>query len=372
MTTMHERVAMRFVIAKSMSLIPEYKAAILAYERGDEGPIVALIKKVADVILPNGGNVPPSWFMALGVAKRNTLKYLVQDADRLLTIISPSNPGYAHDPDKWRRYVVMQLEPWGKKLRTLELASQATDEDREFKHGDFMVTPMPGVTKAETDGALEALDAAASKVRAKFPEVLYGKVFFSTHLSAKTSAHYVHADDTVHLSVRARKRFSDIYTLIHELGHRYDHQKFLKSDFRKEFWALSTRREFEKVVFDEKLRDTIATEAVEIAKARKAKKPFRGMSPELEMWASEPMNTRWVKDVMTDFLNGHTDEATLHKQMKGNRDVTITTDKLLHGPLSVTPYGATKPTENFAEAFAHYVLDMPMPQQFVELFAKYT
>lgn len=40
--------------------------------------------------------------------------------------------------------------------------------------------------------------------------------------------------------------------------------------------------------------------------------------------------------------------------------VEVPSEKVLHGPLQVTPYGATSPAENFAEAFAHYVLGKPL------------
>jgi hypothetical protein len=247
----------------------------------------------------------------------------------------------------------------------LEIALQAEDEDRGVSRGGFTIIPMPGVKKAETEAVLEALDTAAEKIRAKFPQVLYGKVFFSTHLSAKTAAHYVYSDDTIHIGVRARKRFDDIYTLIHEFGHRFDH-KFLKDDVRKAFWDLSTRKVYEAVLYDGKLRAAVADEAVGVAKARKEGKPFLGLSPELERWAKH----QDLKKAMGAFMVGKINEAKLHAEIKGTKDVEILTDKLLHEPLSVTPYGATSPKENFAEAFAHYVLGMNMPPAFQELFGQ--
>jgi hypothetical protein len=377
-----DRVAARFRLSKAMSFVPEFKAALHVFETTSEvEPMVKTIQRVVDFILPmfyvTDGGERPAWFHALGTAKRNTLQWLLKEGRVLLMdlpsvgrdLVTPENsssrfhkfPEPTQQATLWKQSYLHRLVEWGKKLRTLEIASAGGDEDRIIERGGFTIMPMPGLKKSEVDGALEALDEAASKIRPKFPQVLYGKVFFSTHLSSKTAAHYVYADDAVHLSVRARKRFNDIYTLIHEFGHRFDH-KFLKDPLRSQFWNLSTQRVFEKVVYDEKLRSDVAKEAVEIAKARKEKKPFLGMSPELERWVAYPMNARYVKDLMSDFLHGHLDEARLYEEIKGRHDVTIETDKLLHGPLSVTPYGATKPIENFAEAFAHYVLGMAMPE----------
>lgn len=364
---MLDRVIARHLIAKGVSLLPEFDKALHVYQtQGNTEPMVAFIQRVLDIILPGGGQVPAPWFNALGTAKRNAINWLQKEGRHLLGSLSPSQ--IVHDPEKWRAYVVMQLETWGKKLRTLEIASEAGDVEREVKRGGFTIVPMPGVKKAETEAALEALDAASEKIRPKFPAVLYGNVFFSTHLSAKTAAHYVYSDDTIHLSVRARKRFSDIYTLIHEFGHRYDHKFFHDKALRNDFWSLSTRKVYEKVLFDDKLRQAVADELVGVAKARKEGKPFIAVSPEAERWVKEPSID--IKKLMSAFLTGKIDEAKLHADIKGARDVEAMTGKLLHGPLAVTPYGATKPVENFAEGFAHFVLDMAMPQEFVEIFTK--
>ena len=63
---------------------------------------------------------------------------------------------------------------------------------------------------------------------------------------------------------------------------------------------------------------------------------------------------------MSLFLAGSLDERALHAGVMGPKDQEVPTDKVLHGPLAVTPYGATDPAENFAEAFAHLVLGMPL------------
>jgi hypothetical protein len=368
-TSLVERVAHRFLVAKSF--IPEYAKALQDYEaHGDEKPMKALIHQVCDTILPGGGNIPSPWFNALGTAKRNALKKLVYDGESILKLLDPTHPGYERNPN-WRSYVVMQLQAWAKRLRTLEIASEAEDEERVLHRDGFTITPMPGVSKAETDAALEALAEAAGKIRSRFPEVLYGMVYFSTHLGAKTAAHYVGADDTVHLSVRARKRFSDVYTIIHEFGHRYDAKFFKDATLRKEFWSLSTRKEFEKVVFHAALRKQVAEEALAMVKARQNGTKMPTLSNEAMLWfSSSPVTGIDIRKETSAYLAGKlTDEAFITQAM-GHKDVEIQTDKLLHGPLAVTPYGATKPTENFAEAFAHHVLGMSMPREFEDLFAK--
>ena len=343
--------------------------------------MVAFMKRTLAVIFPSGGRAPAPWFMALGTAKRNAINDLQKEAHNLLNQLpevgrdlanasSPESrfqkfPDPQAQADKWRDYYVFQLEKWGKNLRTLEIASQGGDEDRAIKRDGFTIVPMPGLKKAEIEVALQALDEAAGKIRSKFPQVLYGNVFFSTHLTTKTAAHYVNSDDSIHLSVRIQKRYSDVYTLIHELGHRYDH-KFLKSSVRDEFWALSTRKVYETIVYDDKLRQNAADEVVSMVNAKKNGTPSLGLSPTTERW----LKYIDVKPLVTGYLAGKIDEKKFHADIKGHEDRTAITDKLIHGPLSVTPYGATKPTENFAEAFAHFVLGLDMPPQLAEIMGK--
>lgn len=368
---MQTRVVARYMCAKAVSLLPEFKLALVAWVQGDEQPIMEFIQRVLDIIFPDGGTTPPSWYYALGTAKRTTINWIQKEGQRWLHHLpaytadlwnpeAPSSRFYKFpDPklqaQRMQENTVKELEEWGKKLRTLEIASQGGNEDLEIKRGGFTVIPMPGLKKVEIEGALEALDAAVAKIRLKFPQVIYGKVYLSTHLAAKTAAHYVHSDDTIHISVRARKRFDDVYTLTHEFGHRLD-RKFVSSDLRKEFRRLSTQKVYETLLFDSKLRSAVADEVVTLAKSRKEGKPFLGMSRELEYWAK----TRDLKKAMSLFLAGSLDERGLHAGVMGPKDQEVPTDKVLHGPLAVTPYGATDPAENFAEAFAHLVLGMPL------------
>jgi hypothetical protein len=173
---------------------------------------------------------------------------------------------------EWLEY---RAASWAKAIRTLEIVSAVGDEDIEVKHGPFTMIPMPGVTSKLAKAALDALDVATAKVKAKCARVLYGKLFVTTTMRKGVAAEYTRENDSLYLNVLAKKRFSDVFTIIHELGHRHD-AKFLSDAGRKMYWALSTRK-------------------VE--------------------------------------------------------------------PLHVTPYGATKPGENYADGFAHFILGMDVPAE---------
>lgn len=353
------RVARRFDAKGVISLLSEYEKALDDLKDGKIDKMVEFAKKAFDTIFPGGQPLP--WFHGLSTVKRNQLKSMYRE----LQVFQLNAPSASSHPELMKGALIM-AGGWKQILRTIEVASQA--EDNEFQHGPFMVVKMPGLTKLQIKSALEALDAASEKLRAKFPKVLYGNVYLSNTLKKGVAAWYVASEDKFYLNVAAKKRFDDVYTIIHELGHRHD-AKFLSRDGRKKIWDLSTRKVFEKITFDAKLREQVADEAVGLAKAKAQGKPLTAPSPELVAWLKAPDGPNNPRELTTKFLNGTIDEKQLHDAMKGTKDAEVQTEKLLHGPLAVTPYGATKPTENYAEAFAHYVLGMGMPQEFVEILA---
>lgn len=217
---------------------------------------------------------------------------------------------------------------------------------------------------------MASLDAAIAKLEPVFPQVLYGNVYLSNHLQKGKAAWYVSGHDKFYLDVKAQKRFNDVYTILHELGHRYDYQ-FLDKGIKQRCDALSTRRVYEKVLFDEARRTKVADETVALVKAKLAGQPTEPMSTDLVMWLKGPYIKGGEATKLTSaFAAGKITEAELHDGIKGTQDADMMTGQVLQGPLLVTPYGGTNTRENFAEAFAHYVLDMPMPEEFKALLAE--
>jgi hypothetical protein len=56
--------------------------------------------------------------------------------------------------------------------------------------------------------------------------------------------------------------------------------------------------------------------------------------------------------------------------LPGEGTIKVRTSKILREPLAVTSYGAKDWKENFAEAFAFFVMGKPLPAEIGELFAK--
>lgn len=353
--------AARTLFARGVSLLPDYQRAMRAFDEKDAGPIRAFLDRVLQVVYP--GHQAPPWAQALSAQRKNAWRKLVIDLQQAQLQVS-AFMDTPTDPNGWlHRSALRYLQDLAKPLRALEIMSEVADEGGSFRHGPFRIFTVPGVTRAETAVALEVFDEASSKVRPKFPQVLYGDIYLATTLASAGSrtraASYVSNDDTIQLSVRARKRFGDVYTIIHELGHRLDYKFVRGTPLYREFSTLSTHKEWEMVLFDRKLRVQVATELVQVAEDRRAGRSFRPLSPEAELWVKQPEVD--VKPLMTAFLAGKLDAGQLHARLMGDKDLERMTGKVLHEPLAVTPYGATKVTENFAEAFAHFVLGMEMP-----------
>jgi len=358
-----QRVASRYVLAKGASLLPDFKKALAKLEEGDTAPLVSFCEKTLKLIFPQGDMNAASWYHGLGTGRRNAINSLQKE----MRVFQMEASGLKEFPVLIASWV-QRAGGWAKSLRTLELASEAGDEERVIAHGPFEIVPMPGVPKAKTDEAIAALDAATEKLRPKFPQVLYGKVFLSNHLKSGTAAWYVNTEDKFYLDINVTKRFDDVSTIIHELGHRYDHKFFKDKDLRKQFWDLSTRKVYEMVVFDEKLRKEVADEAVQLVKDRLLGKSGLSMSDMLVMWLKGPHIKGDARKLTTEFMNGKIDEKAYHTAMMGSGNAEMQTDKLLHGPIAVTPYGGKNPTENFAEGFMHYVLGMKLDPEIVAIF----
>jgi hypothetical protein len=361
-----ERILVRFLEAKGkgLSLTPRYQEALEKLKGGDIASAAAFARELKEIILPGGER--PDWFTGLSAQKMGVIKKLYGNANAMGNADKSET---VKDPEAWARYLYMDMSQWAKQIRTLELASIIGDQGQEIKHGHFIVIPDPGLTKKQIDGALAALDEAADKIRPKFSKVLYGKVYLTAHLKKNTAAWYSQDTDSLAINVKSSKRFSDVFTITHELGHRHE-AKFLSQGSKTKYWNLSMRKEFESIEFDAKLRKQIADEAVSMAVQKIRGQPVPKLSDLLVLWLKSPHPTGDIPKTVTKFLNLQISEEDLHKAVMGKGDAKVMTDKVLHGPLHVTPYGGTNPRENYADGFAHFCLGMDMPPELAEILAE--
>jgi hypothetical protein len=306
------------------------------------------------------------WLYALGPRDKNKVIEIVKEVkDIRRSLRSYLNQGPVSDRLIKRLEALAQDASW--------LDRKAPFKESEFSHGDFTIVPMPGVPKIKE--CLEALDKASELIRRKFPQLLYGKIYINRTVSGGV-ANYVAAQDSIQLSLNATKTVGDVYALCHEFGHRYEHKFWKDRGQRDVFWHLSTDTVYETIILDKTTREKLADEFLEIANAQlQNKKRVQSdlLRQFLEDRIKKDLNT--MREASQAYLANpdKRNELTLRKfiALPQVDRYSIVTDKIVHGPIHVTPYAAKKGwKENFAEAFAYYILGKALPLEITAIMEK--
>ena len=267
-------------------------------------------------------------------------------------------------PDKDRQSVVAALQVLRGSFKWL--TGQFKDTDDEVKHGPWVLVKMPGVSGKAMTGAIQALDEATRLVSKRFPQVTYGKVFVSERLSgANTLALYTFDGDVVYLSLRARNSVGDVYAIIHELGHRYFKKFWNDAKAKDQFRRLSTETAYETVVYTPKQKDALAKDLLaQVVSRKKGGKPKAAPALDDYLEHFQPIDLSDLKDLVRGATQGGAKEAKalVDGFLRMGPD-SIQTDKVIREPLAVTSYGKTSWEENFSEAFAHYLMGKPLPDE---------
>ena len=312
------------------------------------------------------------WMNALSSQKANRIRGTVftclENAQRAISRVIR----FAPENERDITLVVRYLEQLIVEATWIEKAVKLVPDDTTFQHGDFTIVTMPGVPKAKQLECLEALDAAASLVRTKFPQVLYGKVYLSKSVPSGV-ANYTPSKDILALSLRAEKTVGTVHAICHELGHRYSHRFWKDSQQKVRFGELSMMPKYKEISFDRATRAKLADELLEMAGGVR-----EGKSPKISDLASH-----WVQylNITSAFskIQGLMRQYTQNKDDSKRKElwdafafpsaptINVSTMEVERGPLHVTPYGAKNGEENFAEAFAMYCMNKPLPSELSEI-----
>jgi len=361
------RVVARYVLARLTTKLKTIERQMAKGTWGDAQRVFADLMKLLGVKESAGeigtirtvGGEGADWYYALGPRQKNRAMQIVRDIVHL--------GRWTRDDDVAKR-MAPQVADLTKEVAWLEKVMQKPSA--EFKHGAFEVIPMKGVSRANVAGALDALDAAAKAIRPKFPKVLYGKVFISKSLGSQAASY---TPDNLYLSVKAKNTVGDVYALCHELGHRYYHKFWKDKKARDQFWKLQ-EPVFEVLKFDKALRGKLADEFLGIMHERMA---GRNQDPsDLLMQWLDYRGKAWMRATHTIAQEAMTGDEASEKKLRAEvigegNEVEVTTGKVVREPLYVTPYAAQKGSlsENFAEAFAHYVLGKKLHPEIAAIMA---
>jgi len=223
--------------------------------------------------------------------------------------------------------------------------------EQSFQHGPFTMLNIYGYRPDEYEGALVVLDKAAEAVRAAgFSSVLYGEVRIVGGDSNRGFAGKFRGEtDTVLLNADASNRFSSVYTLVHELGHRH----WFKVLNRSQREAYDEAYAGTSTVLTVAQRETM-WEAWKKS-GYNARKMKRLLPPALfDLWR---VYYKELKGSVATVPDPRLDiSEDLVKKLVVKPGIRFWTLEEFGLPSSVTDYGRTSVIEDYAEVFAHFVL----------------
>ncbi len=253
--------AAALVLAAPSGFATSLRDALTAYEAGVTGPldagdvdlskvefkgVIEVLKRITEAYRPGGywheedvSKVP--WLSALNDRQLKTVQRTFDRARELLQALQREEQmmGLEHRSAKGTHgQNVASLRAFLPQLKVID--KLAGSHERRSQHGPFVIVPMPGVTKAHASNVLEALDEAAELLRRRFSRLLYGDVYLKTTIRDNgrgAAAAYDFKHDIMQVNVKANHRVSDVFSIVHEFGHRYDN-KFLSQELRDRFDAL--------------------------------------------------------------------------------------------------------------------------------------
>lgn len=260
-------------------------------------------------------------------------------------------------------YIHGQLETLADTLKSLARVADRIEGyakiEKAFKHGPWHIVNSYGFSAAEYAKPLEVLDKASALLRAKgFGNLLYGNVQLDTVVNRPgVAGQYYKNTDDVALSVDARNLESDVFTMVHELGHRRWHHHLsaaqrdqyedlysaggLTVEQRQDIFQALTKSEFKPGAAKRFLRD----KTLPVAEYMKE----IGIQTPKVYWGAFNEGQAWVEK---------------HFVRPSHRYVRLPGQKVE----TVSNYARTNVKEDFAETFAAYVFNEPLPASVMKRF----
>jgi hypothetical protein len=372
------RIAARWLFGKRL-LAPALKMVLPDLQGGD----VEVALKAVDAFWSQLGvserpgdygtvtSIEADWYYALGSREKSRFGDMLRMVQRLRSsLVFARTKGVTPG-------LIQSFEEVVKEAAWVEKVIRSDDED-SFAHGDFSIYSMRGVSRKALEPCLAALDEAAAKLRPKFPEVLYGKVFIKK--PKKPMGMYVDSNDTFSLSVAATADNFTLHAIVHELGHRWFYKFWKNREQKLEFGRLSTTPEYESINFDKVTRAKLADEWVSNARLMREPGSKPTQSDLLTQWIDYRMKKGLteLRALARKFVYDKDDNAEKPIwdliALPSESDISVKTGKVIREALTVTAYAASyqgeqRVIENFAEAFAHYVLSKPLAPEIAAIMA---
>lgn len=268
------------------------------------------------------------------------------------------------DPEIQGLYIHNQLSALADTLKSLGRVADRIEGyvkiERSFTHGPWTIFNKYGFTAAEYAGPLDLLDNASARIKAKgFGNLLYGHVYLESIVSRPgVAGEYFKSSDSVALSVDAKNRHSDVFTLVHELGHRRWNQHLTEAqrdayedlysaggltlEQRQDIFQALVKSEFRPAAAKRFLRDP----GLPVAEYLKQ----IGAHTAKDYWRAHSEGQGWVER---------------HIVRPSHRYVRLESAPAVE---TVSTYAQTNVREDYAETFATYVFNEAIPASVMKRF----
>ncbi len=272
-------------------------------------------------------------------------------------------------------WISMQLPGLEDTLKSLARVQDRLDAyktvEKSFQHGSFKIINRFGYRPEEYEAALQVFDKAADKLRSKgFGDLLYGDVHLVGGSEGKGrkgwAGMYRAATDDILLNAEAAHRFDDVFTMVHEFGHRQWYKKL----------SGGQQEAYEDHYSGKAGIDLAARQDMWQALVKGDFSPRKAL-PYLKDPSLEEAFLSWFKYVYSGSRGGMSQKDLLSAYQRGepwleNNFVRPKTRYVFPADetetVTVSQYARTNVKEDFAETFAHYVLGMSLPPEALERF----
>jgi hypothetical protein len=360
-----QRVVMRFAgtevrpVADYIRDFTEARPAIeRAIEEGDIPTARRLFVRLGEMLEPLA-----TMFEGVRFERQDEQRKMKNVLSWLRRLQYPFESRYVNQEDgETRAWINLSLDSIAETLASLRRVQnrlqEYTEVEKEFRHGPFQIVNKYGYRSSEYAESLAVLDTAADRLKSKgFGKALYGKVELVGAKSGKGFAgKYVESADLLKLNVESRKRFDDLHTLVHELGHRW-WNKMLSA----------AQRDAYEDAYSGKGIDLKGRQDMFQALVKAQFSPRRAVGflsdPSLEApflaWVSYVFGNQRQKDLVAAHERG---EGWVEKNFVRPKQRYVSPDNNASVE-TVSAYAKTNVSEDFAETFAFFVLGKPMPDQ---------
>jgi hypothetical protein len=193
----------------------------VAWNRGNPKPLLALADSIMRDFYDSKAKRwrPPTWLKTLSAQKQKKVSHFLLAAQILPGLLRSKTKERSRE--MWRVAVERNMAALEAGAPIFAAAERLSA--KPIHHETFKVIADPKIPKKTVNAIIAELTVAKRRLQKRFPEVLYGTVYFTADRQKKRSAFYHFHSDTIYINALQNPRFTRAESFAHELGHRFEH-----------------------------------------------------------------------------------------------------------------------------------------------------